>query len=41
MNIFINPGETLSYTRTDIILPKGNYIIKVVTERGNIAVYSK
>jgi hypothetical protein len=40
-DVFINSGETLPYTRTDIALPEGNYIIKVVTERGNIAVYSK
>jgi hypothetical protein len=41
VDLFINPGETLPYTRTDIALPEGDYIIKVVTERGNIAVYSK
>jgi hypothetical protein len=35
------PGETLPYTRADIALPEGSYMIKVVTERGNIAVYSK
>jgi hypothetical protein len=41
VEVFINPGETLPYTRADVALPEGNYIIKVVTERGNIAVYSK
>jgi hypothetical protein len=41
VDLFINPGETLPYTRTDIALPEGSYMIKVVTERGNIAVYSK
>jgi hypothetical protein len=41
VDLFINPGETLPYTSADIALPEGNYIIKVVTERGNIAVYSK
>ena len=40
MDIFINSGVTKNYIREDISLPTGNYIIKVVTERGNIAVYS-
>jgi hypothetical protein len=40
-DIFINSGDTLSYQRLDIALPEGNYIVKVVTERGNIAVYSR
>ena len=39
-NIFINPGETKSYIRSDIILPTRPYIIKVVTERGNIELHS-
>ncbi len=38
-NIIVNSGETLNYTRADISLPSGQYIVKVVTERGNIAVY--
>jgi len=40
-DIFINSGDTLSYQRLDIILPEGKYVVKVVTERGNIAVWSK
>ena len=40
INVFINSGETLSYLSTDIRLPDGQYTVKVVTERGNIAVYS-
>jgi hypothetical protein len=40
IDIFINPGETLSYARPDIPLPESNCVIKVVTERGNIAIYS-
>jgi len=40
INLFINPGETLSYLSTDILLPDGQYTVKVVTERGNVAVYS-
>ncbi|MFQ6080399.1 MAG: hypothetical protein ACE5OW_01875 [Candidatus Bathyarchaeia archaeon] len=40
ISVFINPGETLSYLSTDIHIPEGQYTVKVVTERGNVAVYS-
>lgn len=40
VNIFVNSGETLSYSRVDISLPSGQYVVKVVTKRGNIAIYS-
>jgi hypothetical protein len=40
INVFVNSAETKSYLREDIILPTGGYTIKVVTERGNTAVYS-
>ena len=40
IDLIINSGETLSYVRSDIHLPKGQYMVKVVTERGNIAIYS-
>jgi len=40
MSVFVNSGDTLSYSRMDIILPSGQYTVKVVTERGNVAVYS-
>jgi len=40
MSVFVNSGDTLSYSRVDIILPNGQYTVKAVTERGNIAVYS-
>jgi hypothetical protein len=39
-DIFVNSGERLNYTRTDLVLPTSSYFVKVVTERGNIAVYS-
>ncbi len=39
INVIVNSGETLNYTRVDISLPSGQYAVKVVTERGNIAVY--
>lgn len=41
VNIFINAGDTESYIRIDIRLGGENCTVKVVTERGNIAVYSK
>jgi hypothetical protein len=40
ISVFVNSAETKSYLREDISLPTGNYTIKVVTERGNTAVYS-
>ena len=40
MNVFVNAAETKTYLREDITLPTGSYTIKVVTERGNMAVYS-
>ncbi len=39
-NLFINSGEEKTYVRADITLPEGNLIVKAVTERGNIAVFS-
>jgi hypothetical protein len=40
INIFVNSAETTTYLRADISLPTGEYSVKVVTERGNTAVYS-
>jgi hypothetical protein len=39
-NIFINSGDTESHVRNDITLPNKPYTVKVVTERGNIAVFT-
>jgi hypothetical protein len=39
-DIFVNSGETMSYTRADIGLPNGQYTAKVITERGNTGVYA-
>jgi len=39
VNLFVNSGETVSYIRVDIPLPTEN-LAKIVTERGNIAVFS-
>jgi len=41
MSAFVNSGETLNYTRADISLPSGQYTVRVVSERGNVAVYSR
>jgi len=40
INVFVNSAATKNYLRDDISLPTGSYTVKVVTERGNIAVYS-
>jgi len=40
INIFVNSADTTTYLRADVSLPAGQFVIKVVTERGNIAVYS-
>ncbi len=40
VDIFLNSGKILSYSRADISLPSGQYVVKIVTERGNAAVYS-
>lgn len=37
-DIFVNSGEVLNYTRADIVQPDTPYIVKVVTERGNVAI---
>ena len=39
-DFFLNSGETDVYVRTDIPMPRESYILKVVTEKGNLAVYS-
>lgn len=41
ITVFVNSAETKAYLREDILLPSGVYSVKVVTERGNIAVYSR
>jgi hypothetical protein len=39
-DIFVSSGERLNYTHIDLVLPTSSYFVKVVTERGNTAVYS-
>jgi hypothetical protein len=38
ISIFLNSGENATYIRVDMHLPTSNFIVKIVTERGNIAV---
>ena len=40
VNTFVNSADTRNYIRCDVLLPTGSYTVKVVTERGNTAVYS-
>lgn len=40
-DLFLNAGEVATYIRTDIKLPQDTFLAKVVTERGNVAVFSK
>jgi hypothetical protein len=40
VNLFINPGETITYFTVNVNLPEEPYTVKTVTERGNLAVYS-
>jgi hypothetical protein len=40
INVFLNSGENATYTRVDMRLPADDFIVKVVTERGNMAVLS-
>ncbi len=39
IDLIVNSAETYSYIRADISLSRGSYTVKVVTERGNKAVY--
>gem|GEM_PF-2011682 len=39
INVYVNSGETLLVTLNDVFLPDNAYIVKVITERGNIAVF--
>jgi len=37
--IYVNSGELCTYVRGDISLPDGFYKVKMVTDRGNVAIY--
>ncbi|MGQ9640707.1 MAG: hypothetical protein ACUVUF_01095 [Candidatus Bathycorpusculaceae bacterium] len=38
-NLFINSGEEATYTLIGVELPEDKFIVKIVTERGNMAVF--
>jgi hypothetical protein len=40
MSVYVNSGDTVTYSRADVNLPEKPYTVKIVTERGNIAIYS-
>jgi hypothetical protein len=40
-DLFLNSGESETYNRTDITVPQDAFLAKVVTERGNMAVFSE
>jgi len=40
-DLFLNSGESATYFRTDIEFPKGAFVAKIITERGNVAVFSE
>lgn len=40
MSVYVNSGDTISYSRADVNLPEKPYTVKIVTERGNTAVFS-
>jgi Na+-transporting NADH:ubiquinone oxidoreductase subunit NqrC len=40
-DLFLNSGESVTYIREDIEFPKGAFVAKVITERGNVAVFSE
>ena len=39
-DLFLNSGEPVTYMRDDITFPENAFVAKIVTERGNIAVFS-
>jgi hypothetical protein len=41
VDYFINSGMSASFFNTAANLPKGQYVVRAVTERGNIAVFSQ
>jgi hypothetical protein len=41
VDYFINSGMSASFFNAVVGLPKGQYMVKTITERGNIAVFSR
>jgi hypothetical protein len=40
-SLFINSGEEATYIRADISLPEEGFIVRVLTERGNVVVFQE
>lgn len=40
-DLFLNSGESATYVREDIPFSQNAFLVKLVTERGNVAVFSK
>jgi hypothetical protein len=40
VDLFVSSGESIEYIREDISLPQDAFVAKIVTERGNIAVFA-
>jgi hypothetical protein len=40
VNIYLNSGQDLVFYRDDIGIPSGQYTVRIVTARGNLAVFS-
>jgi len=40
LDTYINAGDAVQVVRSDITLPSTTYVVKIVTEKGNAAVYS-
>ncbi|WGM89606.1 MAG: hypothetical protein NUK63_00325 [Candidatus Bathyarchaeum tardum] len=41
IDVFLNSGATKNYVSFDVELPPENYVVKVITERGNSAIFSE
>ena len=41
INVFVNSAATKNFVHYGVSIPPGNYTVRVVTERGNIAIYSE
>ncbi|MEM3881092.1 MAG: hypothetical protein QXD19_05030 [Candidatus Bathyarchaeia archaeon] len=39
VDLFLNSGEATTYLRIDITITQDTYLVKVITERGNVAVF--
>ena len=40
VNIYLNSGQSLVFYRDDISIPSGQYTVRIVTDKGNLAAFS-